>query len=83
MASAGGRLNRAFGQVLRGLRERAHLSQEQLAAMTGLQRTYISILERGKRSPTLDTIAVLARALQRPPHYLVRQAENAPRGADR
>ncbi len=83
MASAGGGLNRAFGRVLRELRERAHLSQEQLAAMSGLHRTYISILERGKRSPTLDTIAVLARALRRAPHYLVRQAENASRSPDR
>jgi transcriptional regulator with XRE-family HTH domain len=79
MVSAGGRLNRAFGRVLRELREQADLSQEQLATMAGLHRTYISILERGKRSPTLDTIAVLARALRRSPHYLVRQTENASR----
>lgn len=83
MVSAGGRLNRGFGHVLHGLRVRAHLSQEQLAAMSGLHRTYISILERGQRSPTLDTIAVLARALGRPPHYLIRQAENASRNTDR
>jgi transcriptional regulator with XRE-family HTH domain len=83
MGRVGGGLNKAFGLVVRGLRERARLSQEQLANLAGLHRTYISILERGARSPTLDTIVALARALRRSPHYLVRQAERAPRGPDR
>jgi transcriptional regulator with XRE-family HTH domain len=76
MGRAGGGLNKAFGRVVRGLRERAQLSQERLAAMSGLHRTYISILERGARSPTLDTIVALARALRRTPHSLVQQAEH-------
>jgi len=75
MGAGGAGLNRAFGRVLRALRERAGLSQEALAIRSGLHRTYISILERGKRSPTLDTIAVLARALDSAPHRLVRRAE--------
>ncbi len=53
----------AFADVLRQLRERAGLSQEALAAKSGLDRTYISLLERGQRQPTLKTLARLAEAL--------------------
>jgi transcriptional regulator with XRE-family HTH domain len=48
--------NVAFGRALRNLRKTANLTQEQLGFEAGLDRTYISVLERGERSPTLDTI---------------------------
>jgi transcriptional regulator with XRE-family HTH domain len=53
----------AFGQILRRLRGEKKISQEKLALMTGLDRTYISLLERGMRQPTLKTMLLLARAL--------------------
>ena len=56
-------LNTAFADVLRQLRERAGLSQEALATKSGLDRTYISLLERGLRQPTLKTLVRLAEAL--------------------
>jgi transcriptional regulator with XRE-family HTH domain len=52
-----------FAQNLRGHRERLNLSQEELADICELHRTEISLLERCKRSPRLETIVVLARAL--------------------
>lgn len=52
-----------FGQVLRDLRDQRDLSQARLAELTGLDRTYISLLERGLRQPTLGTLLVLAKAL--------------------
>lgn len=54
----------AFGSVLRELRKRQLLSQEKLAFEAGLDRTYISLLEVGQRSPSLDTMLALSRALQ-------------------
>lgn len=39
------------------------VSQEDLAEIAGVHRTYIGHLERGKGSPTLDTIVRVARAL--------------------
>jgi len=45
-------------------RERIGLSQEALAAICGLHRTEISLLERCRRSPRLETIAILARGLE-------------------
>lgn len=54
----------AFGKVLRRFRKRAHLSQEKLASESSLDRTYISLLERGLRQPSLTTILNLAESLQ-------------------
>lgn len=55
---------KAFGKKIRKLREDRHLSQEDLAEITGLHRTYISGIERGIRNPTLMIIAKFAKALQ-------------------
>lgn len=47
--------NKAFGNVLRKLRTGKQFSQEHLGFEADLTRAYISLLERGLRSPTLDT----------------------------
>lgn len=52
-----------FGLRLRLLRKEASLSQEALADRCGLDRTYMSGIERGKRNVSLRNIEVLARAL--------------------
>jgi transcriptional regulator with XRE-family HTH domain len=53
-----------FAANLRHHRARVNLSQEALADMCDLHRTEISLLERCKRSPRLETIVILARGLQ-------------------
>jgi transcriptional regulator with XRE-family HTH domain len=53
-----------FAANLRRHRNRAGLSQEALADRCDLHRTEISLLERCKRSPRLETIVILARGLQ-------------------
>jgi transcriptional regulator with XRE-family HTH domain len=52
-----------FATNLRSHRTRAGLSQEALADRCDLHRTEISLLERCKRSPRLETIVILARGL--------------------
>jgi transcriptional regulator with XRE-family HTH domain len=52
-----------FALNLRNARDRAGLSQEALAEECDLHRTEISLLERCKRSPRLETIVILARGL--------------------
>jgi len=52
-----------FGKVLRQLRKDVGISQGQLALDVGLDRTYISLMERGLRTPTLFTIYLLAERL--------------------
>jgi transcriptional regulator with XRE-family HTH domain len=53
-----------FAENLRHHRERLGLSQEALAEICDLHRTEISLLERCKRSPRLETIVILARGLE-------------------
>lgn len=57
-------IDRAFGNVLRELRKQCDLSQEELALQSGYHRTYISLLERGLKSPSLRTLSKLAGALK-------------------
>ena len=68
------KLEIAFGVVLRRYRKEISLSQEQLAHNANLDRTYISLLERGLRKPTITTVFVLAGALNIHPYDLVKDA---------
>ncbi|MBK1633697.1 hypothetical protein CKO31_23735 [Thiohalocapsa halophila] len=61
----------AFGIVLRDLRRRRSLSQEALAQESELDRTFISLLERGLRQPSLTTILQLAGPLGVRPERLL------------
>lgn len=65
----------AFGEVLRDYRQRAGLSQEALALACDLDRTFISLLERGLRQPTLGSLFALAGPLSAPPSELVEAIE--------
>ena len=53
-----------FGQNLRRYRTAAGISQEDLAETVSLDRTYISLLERGQRNPSLQCMTNLADALK-------------------
>lgn len=61
----------AFGVTLRKFRKDAGLSQQALALEADLDRTYISLLERGLRQPSLRTIITLASILQVSPWRFV------------
>lgn len=52
-----------FGRFIRQQRESQDLTQEDLAGAAGLDRTYISHLERGLRNPGLLHLRRLAKAL--------------------
>lgn len=55
--------NLNFPMALKIYRQSAQLSQEELAHKSGLDRTYISMLERGIKSPTLNTMITLCESL--------------------
>ena len=57
---------KAFGRRLKSMREAAGLTQEQVAERTRGDAKYLSALENGRSSPTLDTIMALAKALNVP-----------------
>lgn len=69
------RLKKVFGNELRKARTSVGLSQEKLALQVGLDRTYISMLERGLRQPTLTTLILLGSALDISGSELVRKTE--------
>ena len=56
-------VNIAFGKRVAELRKMAGLSQEQFAFKCDVDRTYIGTIERGEKSPTLNTIEKISIAL--------------------
>ncbi len=56
---------------IRRLREEQEITQEDLADMSGLHRTYIAGIESGKRNPTIAVLAELAHALEVTPADLL------------
>lgn len=69
---------KAFGSVLREVRQRAGLSQMDVDVQFGIDRTYLSAIERGIQSPTLRMIVRLGRALKVRPSELIRRMESSP-----
>ena len=65
-------INQAFGIALRELRESKGLTQEKLSGT--VTRPYISILERGLKSPTLSLIEKLAHEMDTHPVILLLSA---------
>ncbi|MCZ8158576.1 MAG: helix-turn-helix transcriptional regulator [Rhizobiaceae bacterium] len=52
-----------FAQNLRRIRQAKKMSQEDLAHRASIDRTYVSSLERGVYSPTIEVVAKIAHAL--------------------
>ena len=59
-----------FGKILQDERKAKKISQEKLAKLTGLDRTFISLIENGKRSPSFSTILKICAALEIDPSDL-------------
>jgi len=66
-----------LGQVLRQRRLKAKLSQEEVAFRASTQQGYISLIERGERSPSVVTLSLLARALDTSMTSIIRDVERA------
>lgn len=64
-----------FGPILRHARMERGLTQEQLADISGLHRTEISLLERGQRKPLLETVVALCRGLGVTPAELLHEVK--------
>lgn len=70
-------LCRALGSAVRARREHLRLSQEELGFRTGMDRTYISGVERGVRNPTIKVVGRIAKALRTRPSRLLAKAERS------
>jgi len=68
-------ISERFGQVVKVVRERQGISQEKLAELADIDRTYVSMIERGKRQPTLEVASRIADALSMKLSQIIRRAE--------
>lgn len=68
-------LSAALAVVLKEKRKVKNISQEELAFRAGLDRTYISLLERKLRKPTLDVIFRVCNVLEIKPNKFIEEVE--------
>ena len=66
----------AFGKVLREYRERKEMSQEHLAEAVGLDRSFLSMVERGIQSPNIVVLIKIADVLEVPAAELIARMES-------
>ena len=66
-----------IGSIIASQRRAKGLSQEVLSGLAGLDRTHYSKIERGLRTPTIETLFKIAHALDMPAHELVFSIETA------
>ena len=64
-----------FGKVIKQRRNQLRISQEKLAELAGLHRTYISQIERGIKTPSLKSVVAIANGLSIKPHELLLMIE--------
>jgi len=69
------RLSAAFAKVVRRYRSRRGLSQEALAEAARVHHTYVGLVERGKRKPTIEVAERLAHAFGKKLSALIEEAE--------
>ncbi len=65
-----------FGGIVKKYRLQQKLSQEKLAELANLDRTYISQIERGLKSPSITSLISLSKALKVKASILVSEMEN-------
>jgi transcriptional regulator with XRE-family HTH domain len=64
-----------FAKIVEKYRKSKGFSRAKLAEKAGLHQTYIGLLEKGKRSPNLDTAKAIANALEMPLAKLISESE--------
>lgn len=69
-------LAQVFGEVLKELRTQVGISQENLAYECDLDRSFISMLERGLRMPTIATLFQLSKPLNKAPFEIIKIVEH-------
>lgn len=68
---------RRFGRVIRECREQRGLSQEALAELAGLSRSFLGEIERGAAVPSIETLQKLADALGEKLSFMVEKYEQS------
>jgi DNA-binding XRE family transcriptional regulator len=76
------RVRKAFGKVVRHWRKHRKISQEDLAADAGMDRSYLGCLERGGYTPTIFTVIRLCQVLGIRSHTMMRNVEDVLAGGN-
>jgi len=76
MSQNGPALTKNFAQTIKRYRESLGLSRMALSERAGVHQTYIGLLERAARSPSLETAKSIAVALNVPLYRLIEESEN-------
>jgi transcriptional regulator with XRE-family HTH domain len=71
-------VEKAFGQLIRQIRKQLGISQAELEKRTGLDRTFISDLERGIQGPGIRTLFRIAKGLETPAWDLIHHTAKSP-----
>ncbi len=66
-----------YGRAVRTCRVAFGIQQKQLAVMSGVTPSYLSLIESGKRTPSMSTVEALCRALRVPAHLMLLLAADA------
>lgn len=74
-------LRAAFGELLKELREERGFSQAQLALEAELDQSFLSLIERGDRQPSLSSLFAICDALEVEPDDVVRRLSRMRRSA--
>jgi transcriptional regulator with XRE-family HTH domain len=62
-----------FGDYLKQKRTEKGISQEYLANLSGMDRSYVSMLERGLKMPTITTLIKIGKALEIKPSDILKE----------
>jgi transcriptional regulator with XRE-family HTH domain len=60
-----------YGRALKICRAAVELSQQDVAKRAGITKSYLSLVEGGKRSPSLATLEKICKAMRVPPHLVM------------
>lgn len=69
-------IKKVLGNNVRRLRTEAGMPQDKLAELMGVDQSYVSHLENGKKNPTIDTVSLAAQALGSTPADLLRETSH-------
>lgn len=58
------KVSKKVGKNIKKIREKRGLTQEELALEAGLNRAYVGYIERGRRNPSIETVAKIAKILK-------------------
>ncbi|MGA9772262.1 MAG: helix-turn-helix transcriptional regulator [Blastocatellia bacterium] len=73
--TSGKNIRSSFGESVKIFREQKGLSQEKLAELAGIDRTYVSTIELGKKNTSIEIAYRIAQALDMPLSVIIKRAE--------